>query len=114
MELVALRPIDEGIFFVVECDASETTLSATLNQGGRPVAFMSRTLQGSEMHYPPVGKEATAIIEAVRKWEHLLARQHFTIITAQRSVTFMLDNHKRSKIKNNKIQGYIEIRTCLI
>ena len=106
MELAAFRPIDEGIPIVVECDASGTTLSATLNQGGRPVAFMSRTLQGSEMHYPPVEKEATAIIEAVRKWEHLLARQHFTIITDQRSVAFMLDNRKRTKIKNNKIQGW--------
>ena len=106
MELAAFRPIDEGIPFVVECDASETTLSATLNQGGRPVVFMSRTLQGSEMHYPPVEKEATAIIEAVRKWEHLLARQHFTIITDQRSVAFMLDNRKRTKIKNNKIQDW--------
>ena len=44
MESAALRPIDEGVPFVVECDASETTLSATLNQRGRPVAFMSRTL----------------------------------------------------------------------
>ena len=34
MELTAFRPTDEGIPFVVECDASETTLSATLNQGG--------------------------------------------------------------------------------
>ena len=42
---------------------------------------MSRTLHGSEMYYTHVEKEATAIIEAVRKWEHLLARQHFTIIT---------------------------------
>ena len=41
MELAGFRPIDEGIPFVVECDASETTLSATLNEGGRPVAFMS-------------------------------------------------------------------------
>ena len=47
MELAAFRPIDERILFVVECDASEATLSATLNQGG----FMSRTLQGSEMHF---------------------------------------------------------------
>ena len=106
MELAAFRPIDEGIPFVVECDASETTLSATLNQGGRPVAFMSRILHASEMHYPPVEKEATAIIEAVQKWEHLLVRQHFTIITDQRSVAFMLDNRKRTKIKNNTIQGW--------
>ena len=106
MESAALRPIDEGVPFVVECDASETTLSATLNQRGRPVAFMSRTLQSSELHYPPVEKEATAIIEAVRKWEHLLARQHFMLITDQRSVAFMLDNRKRTKIKNNKIQGW--------
>ena len=78
-------------------------ISATLNQAGRPVAFMSRTLHGSERRYPTVEKEATAIVEAIRKWEHLLARQHFTLITDQNSVAFMLDNRKRSKIKNNKI-----------
>ena len=90
----------KGVPFVVECDASETTLSATLNQRGRHVA-----LQSSELHYPPVEKEATATIKAVRKWEHLLARQHFMLITVQRSVAFMMDNRKRTKIKNNKIQG---------
>ena len=105
MELATFHSIDEEVPFVVECDASETKLSATLTHGGRLVAFMSRTLQGSEMHYPPVVKEATAIIEAVRKWEHLLAR-HFTIISDQRSVAFMLDNHRRTKIKNNKIHRW--------
>ena len=53
--------------FVVECDALDVAISATLNQGGRPVAFMSRSFQGSELHYPSVEEEATAIIEAVRK-----------------------------------------------
>lgn len=100
----ALGSIDETTPFVIECDASDVAVSATLNQAGRPVAFMSRTLSGSEVHYPAVEKEATAIIEAVRKWSHLLSGRRFTIITDQRSVAFMLDNRRRSKIKNDKIQ----------
>ena len=49
-------------------------------------------------------KEANAIIAAVQKWNHLFSRQHFTLVTDQRSVSFMLYNRKRTKIKNNKIQ----------
>ena len=106
LERATLHSIDESQPFVVECDASEVSVSATLNQCGRSVAFMSRTLQGSELHYAPVEKEATAIIEAVRKWRHFLAGRHFTLVTDQRSVAFMIDNKKRSKIKNNKIQSW--------
>ena len=102
----SLSSIDEHLPFIVECDASDTTVSATLNQGGRPVAFMSRTLQPHECHYPAVEKEATSIIEAVRKWRHFLARQHFNLVTDQQSVAFMLDSRKRTKVKNNKIQSW--------
>jgi len=62
---------------------------ATLNQGGRPLAFILRSLGGSELHYPAVEKEATAIIEAVRKWHHFLAGRHFTLITDQKSVSYV-------------------------
>ena len=53
--------------FVVETDASNVAVSATLNQNSRPVAFYSRTLNRSELAQSSVEKEATAVIEAVRK-----------------------------------------------
>ena len=99
-----LRSIDESLPFTVECDTSDIAVSATLNQGDRPVAFMSRTLQGSERHYPAFEKEAMAIIEAVRKWSHLLSRNTLTLITDQLSVSFMFDNRRRTKIKDDKVQ----------
>ena len=65
---------------------------------------MSRTLQGCEIYYPAYEKEATAVIEAVKKWSHLLSRQTFTLITDQRSVAFMLNSRRRTKIKIDKVQ----------
>ena len=54
----SFHAIDENRLFVVECDASEVAISAALNQVGRPVAFMSHTLRGSERHYPAVKKKS--------------------------------------------------------
>ena len=49
-----------------------STISVTLKQAGRDDVFMSKTLQGSELHYPASEKEATDIIEYVRKWSDFL------------------------------------------
>ena len=70
-----------------------------------PVAFTSRTLQGGELHYPAIEKEATAITEPIRKWFHLLLRKTATLVTDQRSVAFTFDSRRNSKIKNNKVQS---------
>ncbi len=48
-------------------------------------------------------KEALSIVEALRKWNYLLAAKHFTIITDQKSVSFMFDARHSTKIKNDKI-----------
>ena len=100
---VSLEVIDENSLFVVETDASDVAVSATLNQNGKPVAFYSRSLSKCEQAHSSVEKEATAIVEAVRKWSHLLTGKRFQIVTDQRSVSFMYDNKNRGKIKNAKI-----------
>ncbi|XP_072389424.1 uncharacterized protein [Diabrotica undecimpunctata] len=68
----AVTTIDDKIPFIVESDASDFCIAASLSQGGRPVAFFSRTLSKSERHHSSVEKEAYAIVEALRKWRHFL------------------------------------------
>ena len=94
-----LTCIKERVPFVVECDASNHTLSATLNQGGQPVAFHSRTFTPTEFRYSTVEKEAVAIIDAVRKWSHFLYGKRFTLLTDQQAVSYMFNPTKLGKIK---------------
>ena len=100
---VSLEVIDENSLFVVETDAFDVAVSATLNQNGKPAAFYSRSLSKCEQAHSSVEKEATAIVEAVRKWSHLLTAKRFQTVTDQRSVSFMYDNKNRGKIKNAEI-----------
>ena len=101
---VCLHGIVEDEPFSVECCASDFAIGAVLNQRGRPVAFMSKTLTPRERRYPAVEKEALAIIQAVRKWSHFLYGKKFALVTDHRSLAFMFDQTKRSKIKNAKIE----------
>ena len=89
IEEAVLHHIDEEKPFVIESDASQHTIAATLNQCGRPVAFFSRTLNQTEQKHSAVEKEALAIVEAVRKWRHYLYNRHFTLLTDQRSVFYV-------------------------
>ena len=99
----ALVSPDLKIPFVVETDASDFAIGATLNQSGRPVAFFSRTLNPSECGLHPVEKEAYAIVESLDTWKHYLYGHYFKLITDQRSVAFMFDQNNHGKIKNDKI-----------
>ena len=98
--------IDESVPFEVETDASDVALAATLNQNGRPVAFYSRTLQGSELKHSAVEKEAQAIVESIRHWRHFLTGSHFTLRTDQKSVSYMFNQQHKGKIKNDKIMRW--------
>ncbi len=89
-----MSSINEKLPFVVETDASDIALAATLNQDGRPVAFFSRTLSKCAIHQLSVEKEAASIFEAIRKWRHYLLPHHFTLITDQQSVSYIFDIKK--------------------
>ena len=99
-----LTCVNKGLPFKVERDASSHTLVASLNQGGRPIAFQSRTLSPSERRYSAVEKEPAAIIDAVRKWSHFLSSKRFQLINDQRAVSFLFNPQRLGKIKNTKIQ----------
>ena len=45
-------------------------------------------LTENERHHSSVEKEATAIVEAIRKWTEFLCGRHFTVITDQQSVAY--------------------------
>ena len=98
--------VDENVPFTIETDASEFSIAAQLTQGGRPVAFFSRTLNSSERQHSAVEKEAYAIVESVRRWRHYLIGRYFKIITVQQSVSFMFHIKRNSKIKNDKIMRW--------
>ena len=96
----------------METDASDFALAGTLTQRGHPVAFFARTLHGPETRHVAVEKEAAAIVESLDHWRHYLAGRHFTLITDQRSVSYMFDNRRRGKIKNEKIQRWRMELSC--
>ncbi|XP_031338116.1 uncharacterized protein LOC116167022 [Photinus pyralis] len=104
--------VDPKFPLVVETDASDVAISAALTQNGRPVAFFTRTLTESEKKYPAIEKEATAIIESIRKWRHFLCNRHFKLITDQEALSFMFNLQHTSKIKNDKIQRWRLEMSC--
>ena len=106
--------VDETLPFDIETDASDIAIAAVLNQGGRPVAFFSRKLQGSELHHPSIEKAACAIVETIRHWRHYLTGHRFTLQTDQQSVAYIFDKKHRGKIKNDKITRWKIELSCYV
>ena len=101
-----LYAIQDDVPFVVETDASNEAIAASLSQEGRPVAFFTRSLNSTEKMHSSIEKEASAIVESIRKWRHFLIGRPFKVITDQQAVSFMFDGQNKGKVKNDKIQRW--------
>ncbi|XP_052785334.1 uncharacterized protein K02A2.6-like [Mya arenaria] len=63
-----LRYFDSRLNTVLQCDASETGLGATLMQEGQPVAYASRALTSTEQNYAQIEKELLAVVFGFEKF----------------------------------------------
>ena len=101
-----MHSVKEKIPLVVETDATDTAIAATLNQANLPVAFFSCTLTTTEQKHSSIEKEACAIVESVKRCSHYLSVRRLVIVTDQQAVNFMFDARRQRKIKNSKIERW--------
>ena len=108
----AIAAINPSAPVVVETNASDLAIAASVRQHGRPVAFFSRTLSKSKQRHTAIEKEAYAMVEALRKWKHYLISRHFHLIIDQKLVSYMFNLKTLSKIKNEKIARWWRELSC--
>src|SRR5947199_435913 len=109
-----LKPIDinhsDPIFLFA--DASLVGTGSWIGQGpiiytARPAAFYSRKFTSQQTSYPTHDQELLAIVDACKHFQHILLRNHFTIITDNSSLKTLLS--KPTKLLNNHQTHWIEI-----
>jgi len=67
--------------FTVTTDASDVGLGAILEQGGRVLAYKSRSLTASEKNYSTIQKECLALVYALKEFRHYLLARRFAAVT---------------------------------
>jgi len=96
--VVALARLDDlrGEPFRLTTDASDYAMGAVLEQlhkeDGRwhAVAYSSRKFSPAELNYSSNDKEVLAGIGAMLKWRHYLGSAHFTLVTDNRGLQYLL------------------------
>ena len=66
---------------VLQCDASEDGLEACLMQDGHQIAYASRALTPTEIHYAQIENELLSVVFGVKKFSEFLYSPHFVVET---------------------------------
>ncbi|PKI53798.1 hypothetical protein CRG98_025804 [Punica granatum] len=95
--------------FVVETDASGIGIGAVLQQGGHPIAYISKVLAPKHQALSVYERELFAILYAVKKWSHYLSGRHFIIKTDHQSLKYLLEQRLNTPLQHTwlaKLLGY--------
>ena len=94
--------------FVVETDACGHGIGAVLMQNGHPLAYISKHLQGKQLHLSIYEKKLLAVVFAGQKWRHYLLNAHFVIKTDQRSLKYLLEQRLNTPIQQQWLPKLLE------
>ena len=77
----------------VHTDASKYGLGACLLQDSRPVAYASRSLTPTEMHYANIEKELLSVVFGLERFNQYVYGQHIKVITDHKPLVPMHEKH---------------------
>jgi len=89
-----LQCFDPKASSTLTVDSSSFGLGAVLEQGGKPVIFISRKLNVAESHYSQTQKEALAVVWAVKRLHKFLYGKPFAIVTDHKALTYIFNPDK--------------------
>jgi hypothetical protein len=75
--------------FILEADFSDSYIGTVLMQEGRPTSFLSKALGPRAAGFSTYGKEALALIEALKKWKHYSSEASLILRTDQQSLKYL-------------------------
>ena len=99
-EAITTAPVlayyDPGKPLTLENDACEYGIGSALIQGGKPIAFASRSLSDSERRYAQIEKEMLAVTYGLEKFHHYTFGRQVFVVTDHKPLV-SISNKQLSK-----------------
>ena len=103
-----LTTFDPMMEVTVTTDASPVGVGAVLEQGGKPVLFISKTLTMTERKYAQIEREALAIVWAVKRLHKYLYGRQFKLVTDNKPLYYMFQPSKSLSVMTaSRLQRWV-------
>jgi hypothetical protein len=101
-----LRSPDFSKYFFLYTFASDQSLAAVLTQkdddnNEAPISFMSTNLQGAELNYPAIDKQAYAVYKAVKHFRSYILKNHTKVIVPHPAVRSLFTQQEMGERRGN-------------